>query len=117
MKLAGQRPSGIHTPETNVGVRLIAEESRIALVRTQSKAIPRFRSIKQVISNRGLCSAEKSSAGNSPRMPISKQRNKHLQTVLTDAAHISLRHHPEMVELYDRETARSNRNQAILAVG
>jgi transposase len=63
-----------------------------------------------------VSAAEKSSAGNSLRMPISKQRNKHLQTVLIEAAHISLRHHPEMVELYDREIASSNRNQAILAV-
>ena len=78
--------------------------------------IHRFRSIKQVISYCGLCSAEKSSAGHSLRMPISKQRNKHLQTVLIEAAHISLRHHPEMVELYDRERTRGNCNQAILAV-
>ena len=78
--------------------------------------IHRFRSIKQVISYCGLCSSEKSSAESSKRMPISKQRNKHLQTVLIEAAHISLRHHPQMVALYDRETARGNRNQAILAV-
>jgi len=36
--------------------------------------------------------------------------------VLIEAEHISLRHHPEMVELYDRERTRGNCNQAILAV-
>ena len=78
--------------------------------------VERFRSIRQVISYCGLCSGEKSSAGNSRRMPISKQRNRHLQTVLLEAAHLAPRLNPELAALYEREAARSNRNQAALAV-
>ena len=78
--------------------------------------VQRFSSIKKAISYCGLCGAEKSSGNTVQRTPLSKQRNKHLQTVLIEAAHISLRHHPEMVELYDRERTRGNCNQAILAV-
>jgi len=40
----------------------------------------RFSSIKKAISYRGLCGAEKSSANTVQRTPLSKQRNKHLQT-------------------------------------
>ena len=39
----------------------------------------RFSSIKQAISYCGLCGDEKSSADKVMRMPISKQRNKHIQ--------------------------------------
>ena len=41
--------------------------------------ITRFTSIKQAISYCGLCGDEKSSADRVMRMPISKQRNKHIQ--------------------------------------
>src|SRR5271165_712895 len=78
--------------------------------------VERFHSIKQVISYCGLCSGEKTSAGNSRRMPISKQRNRHLQTVLLEAAHLAPRLNPELAVLYEREAARSNRNQAAIAV-
>jgi hypothetical protein len=44
-----------------------------------------FRSIKQAISYCGLCGAEKSSADKVIRMPISKQRNKHIPQVLVEA--------------------------------
>ena len=44
--------------------------------------VQRFRSIKKAISYCGLCGAEKSSANTVPRTPLSKQRNKHLQTTL-----------------------------------
>src|ERR1017187_10905595 len=42
---------------------------------------PRFRSIKQAISYCGLCGDERSSADKVMRMPLSKQRNKHIQRV------------------------------------
>jgi len=48
--------------------------------------VARFRSIKQAISYCGLCGAEKSSADKAMRIPISKQRNKHIQQVLVEAA-------------------------------
>ena len=40
----------------------------------------RFSSIKKAISYCGLCGAEKSSSSTVQRTPLSKQRNKHLQT-------------------------------------
>lgn len=46
----------------------------------------RFRTIKEAISYCGLFSAEKSSADKPMRTPISKQRNKHIQQVLVEAA-------------------------------
>jgi len=48
----------------------------------------RFTSNKQAISYCGLCGDEKSSADKVLRMPISKQRNKHIQRVLIEAAKI-----------------------------
>ena len=44
--------------------------------------VARFHSVKQAVSYCGLCGAERSSAETIKRMPISKQRNKHLQSVL-----------------------------------
>src|SRR6266403_925624 len=44
--------------------------------------VQRFSSIKKAISYCGLCGAESSSANITKRPPLSKQRNKHLQTVL-----------------------------------
>jgi transposase len=72
--------------------------------------VERFHSVKQVISYCGLCSGEKTSADSSRRMPISKQRNRHLQTVLLEAAHLAPRLNPELAVLYEREAAQSNRN-------
>ena len=51
--------------------------------------VARFRSIKQAISYCGLCGAEKSSADKVMRTPISKQRNKHIQQVLVEAAKLA----------------------------
>ena len=78
--------------------------------------VERFHSVKQVISYCGLCSGEKTSADSSRRMPISKQRNRHLQRVLLEAAHLAPRLNPELAVLYEREAAQSNRNQATIAV-
>lgn len=78
--------------------------------------VGRFSSRRKVISYCGLCSAQKESAGKSYRCPLSKDRNKHLQTVLIEAAKIVPRWNPELAALYDRELARGNRNRATLAV-
>lgn len=51
--------------------------------------VSRFSSSRNAISYCGLCSAQKESAGKEQRGPISKQRNKHLQTVLIEAAKIA----------------------------
>ena len=76
----------------------------------------RFPSVKQAISYCGLCSAEKSSADKVMRMPISKQRNKHIQHVLVEAAKLAPRYSHELALLRDKEIQRGNKNRATLAV-
>src|SRR5277367_1359744 len=76
----------------------------------------RFSSIKQAISYCGLCGDEKSSADKVMRMPISKQRNKHIQRVLIEAAKLAPSESPELALTHARELERGNRNRATLAV-
>ena len=76
----------------------------------------RFQSVKQAISYCGLCSAEKSSADKMMRTPISKQRNKHLQTILVEAAKLAPRYSSDLALVRDREMQKGNRNRATLAV-
>jgi transposase len=76
----------------------------------------RFQSVKQAISYCGLCSAEKSSADKVMRMPISKQRNKHIQHVLVEAAKLAPRYSHELALLREKEIQRGNKNRATLAV-
>jgi transposase len=76
----------------------------------------RFRSIKQAISYCGLCGDERSSADKVLRMPLSKQRNKHIQHVLVEAAKLAPRECHELAVVRDRELQRGNPNRATLAV-
>ena len=76
----------------------------------------RFSSNKQAISYCGLCADEKSSADKVMRMPISKQRNKHIQRVLIEAAKLAPRESPELAIIRERELQRGNPNRATLAV-
>jgi transposase len=76
----------------------------------------RFGSIRQAVSYCGLCSAQRESAGKEQRGPISKKRNKHLQTVLIEAAKIAPNWNPQLAEIHERELKRGNRNRATLAV-
>src|SRR6202030_715956 len=78
--------------------------------------VARFRSIKQAISCCGLCGEEKSSADKSMRTPLSKQRNKHIQHVLVEAAKLAPRQNHELAVVHERETQKGNRNRATLAV-
>jgi transposase len=64
----------------------------------------------------GLCAAEKSSGSTVQRTPLSKQRNKHLQTTLIEAAKMAPRISPDLAALYDREKQKGNPNRATLAV-
>ncbi|WP_221761690.1 transposase [Edaphobacter aggregans] len=75
----------------------------------------RFPSVKEAISYCGLCGAEKSSA-EVMRMPISKQRNKHIQHVLVEAAKLAPRNSHELALLREKEIQRGNKNRATLAV-
>jgi transposase len=78
--------------------------------------VKRFGSVKQVISYCGLCADENSSGGVTKRGPLSKQRNKHLQTVLVEAAKLAPRWSPEMALVYEKALQKGNRNRATLAV-
>jgi len=76
----------------------------------------RFSNSRQAISYCGLCSAQRESAGKEQRGPISKKRNKHLQTMLIEAAKLAPHWNPQLAALHERELARGNRNRATLAV-
>jgi transposase len=76
----------------------------------------RFGRMSQAVSYCGLCSAQDNSAGIEKRGPISKQRNKHLQTVLIEAAKLAPRWNEALERVYERELKRGNRNRATLGV-
>lgn len=76
----------------------------------------RFRSAKQAVSYCGLCSAQKESGGKEQRGPISKKRNKHLQTVLIEAAKLAPRWNEQLAEIHAKELTKGNRNRATLAI-
>lgn len=73
-------------------------------------------SVRQAISYCGLCSAQKESAGKETRGPISKKRNKHLQSVLIEAAKLAPMWNPQLAKVHERELAKGHRNRATLAV-
>jgi transposase len=78
--------------------------------------VQRFSSIKKAVSYCGLCGAEKSSGNTVQRTPLSKQRNKHLQTTLIEAAKMAPRYSATLALLYEREKQQGNANRATLAV-
>jgi transposase len=78
--------------------------------------VQRFSSIKKAVSYCGLCGDQQSSADHVQRTPLSKQRNKPLQTTLIEAAKMAPRYSPTLAMLYDREKQRGNANRATLAV-
>jgi transposase len=78
--------------------------------------ISRFRSIRQAISYCGLCGEEKSSADKVMRTPLSKQRNKHIQRVLVEAAKLAPRQDHDLALVYETEKQKGNANRATLAV-
>jgi transposase len=71
---------------------------------------------KQAISYCGLCGDEKSSADKVMRMPISKQRNKHIQRVLIEAAKLAPRQCHELAAIHAKELEKGNPNRATLEV-
>ena len=77
----------------------------------------RFPSVKHGVSYCGLSSGYHESAGKVQREPLSKQRNKHLQTILIEAAKLAPRWNPQLAAVYERERSRgANANQATLTV-
>jgi transposase len=78
--------------------------------------VSRFRSVKQAISYCDLCGGERSSADKVLRTPISKQRNKHIQSVLVEAAKFTPQQSHELALVYEKEKQKGNSNRATLAV-
>ena len=76
----------------------------------------RFSSGANVLSYCGLTAALKSSAGKQQRGPISKQRNRWLQTALIEAAKLAPRWIPQLAAVHARELERGHRNRATLVV-
>jgi transposase len=76
----------------------------------------RFPSIRDAVSYCGLCSAQRESAGKEQRGPISKKRNKHLQTMVIEAAKIAPQWNRQLAVIHERELQKGNRNRATLAV-
>ena len=73
--------------------------------------VKRFSSIKKAIGYYGLCGAEKSSANTVQRTPLSKQRNKHLQTTLIEAAKMAPRNF-QVLETSTRSISKESRSSA-----
>lgn len=78
--------------------------------------VHRFNRVSQAVSYCGLCSAQNKSAGKDARGPISKKRNKHLQTILIEAAKLAPNWNSQLAEVHKRELTKGNRNRATLAV-
>ena len=78
--------------------------------------VERFSNIRQAVSYCGLCSAQRESAGKEQRGPLSKKRNKHLQTMLIEAANLAPRWNQHLAAVHEKEMLRGNKNQATIAV-
>jgi len=77
----------------------------------------RFKDNKKAISYCGLCSGQNESAGKNHRCPISKQRNKHLQTILIEAAKLAPQWNPQLEQVYNKAKERgANNNEATIEV-
>jgi len=63
-----------------------------------------------------LCGEEKSSADEVLRTPLSRQRNKHIQRVLIEAAKLAPRQNHELALIHEKKKQKGNRNRATLAV-
>src|SRR5947207_15720389 len=78
--------------------------------------VSRFPWIGEAISYCRLCGDEKSSANKVMCTPLSKQRNKHIQRVLVEAAKLAPRQNHDLALVYERDKQKGNANRATLAV-
>jgi transposase len=76
----------------------------------------RFPNANHAISYCGLCSPQRESAGVGKRGPLSKQRNRFLQTTLVEAAHLAPRCNDKLRAIYDVARQKGNGNRATLEV-
>ena len=63
-----------------------------------------------------VASALRESAGQQKHGPLSKQRNRHLQCVLIEAAKIAVMYHPRLREIYQGARQKGHANRATLAM-
>lgn len=79
--------------------------------------IKRFTRRKELISYCGLCSSLQESAGITRRTPISKKRNKYLQSMLIEVAKLAPRFNADLAKVYEMSLEKGcNRNEATLTV-
>ena len=76
----------------------------------------RFPNARHAISYCGLCAAQKESAGVAKRGPLSKQRNRFLQTTLVEAAHLAPQFNETLRAIYEAAHQKGNRHRATLEV-
>lgn len=76
----------------------------------------RFPNAKHALSYCGLCSPQRESAGVGKRGPLSKQRNRFLQTTLIEAAHLAPRYNETLRAIYEVSRQKGNANRATLEV-
>ena len=78
--------------------------------------VKRFATIGRACSHCGLTARLYQSAGKDYRRPLSKQRNKYLQTALVEAAKMAPRFYPPLDQIYRHHLQRGNCNRATLVV-
>jgi transposase len=76
----------------------------------------RFPNGKHAIRYCGLCSPQREAAGVGKRAPLSKQRNRFLQTTLIEAAHLAPRYNQTLSAIYHAARQKRNSNCATLEV-
>lgn len=76
----------------------------------------RFPSAERAMSYCGLVAPLQESAGKRYRQPLSKKRNRHLQSMLIEAAHLAPRYYPELRRLYDETKRKRHAGAAAVAV-
>jgi transposase len=112
----------VRLPELGERVALLMTIRGVGIVTALTWALEigdpyRFSCRAKAIGYCGLCSAQRESAGKNTRAPLSKQRNRHLQTILVEAAKMAPRWNPQLAAVYERERHRgANPNRATLAV-
>lgn len=68
----------------------------------------RFSSVRKAVS---LCSAQREAAGKQQRGPISKKLNKHLQTVLIEAAKLAPHWNEQLAITHERELGKGSKTE------
>jgi transposase len=111
-----QRPELRERIERLMSIQGVGEVTALTWILEMGE-VERFPSVKEAVSYCGLCGAQRESAGVAQRGPISKQRNKHLQRVLVEAAKLAPRYNPQLAAVHQRELDRgADPNRATLAV-